>query len=389
MEATKASVKAAPMGLTDSQWRAIQAIRPLEEMAIPTDEASRPVSIYLSEQRFEAEQRDLFKKAPVVATLSAYLPESGMSLAQDCYGVPLLITRDREGVARAFINACRHRGSKLVEGNEPVNTARISCPYHAWTYSADGQLIGIPRQETFPSLKKCDLALVPLKTFEGGGFIWVGLDHQYQPEPLEGTDQICADLEALGLDKMYVYGRRHYDLPTNWKFVIEPFLEGYHVQRLHAQSIAKLFDDVPSVYDQIGHHQRQVSGKANFDPAILDGNIDNLHKYITHAYLAFPNTIVVTSPYYISVMVLCPRAANRTVVDYYMLVKGKPDNEKAEALYAKSYKLIDEVFGGEDFRAAIIQQEALAAGGVDTVHFGGLERMIGPFHDSVESFLTE
>lgn len=389
MEAKHAGSHSQELGLTDSQWEAIRSIRPLEEMAVPTDEAQRPVSVYLSDARFEGEKQGLFSKVPVVATLSAYLPEPSTSLAQDCYGVPVLITRDKDGVARAFINACRHRGSKLVEGDEPVKTARISCPYHAWTYAADGRLIGIPRQETFPSLKKCDLGLVPLETFEGGGFIWVGLNHKEQPERLEGTDQVCADLEAFGMHNMYVYGRRRYDLPTNWKFVIEPFLEGYHVQRLHAQSIAKLFDDVPSVYDQIGHHQRQVSGKAGFDPAVLEGNIDNLHKYITHAYLAFPNTIVVTSPYYISVMILCPRAANRTVVDYYMLVKEKPDNEKAEALYAKSYKLIDEVFGGEDFRAAIIQQEALHAGGVETVYFGGMERMIGPFHDSVESFLKE
>ncbi|MBQ0794885.1 aromatic ring-hydroxylating dioxygenase subunit alpha [Zhongshania sp.] len=389
MEAKRVGEQKPPMGLTESQWTAIQSIRPLEDMPIPTDEAQRPVSVYLSDERYKSEWQDLFGKVPVVATMSAYLPEPGTSLAQDCYGVPLLITRDREGIARAFINACRHRGSKLVEGNEPVKSGRISCPYHAWTYAMDGKLVGIPRQETFPSLKKCDLGLVALETFEGGGFIWVGLNHKEKPQKLEGTDQVCADLEAFGMNNMHVYGRRYYDLPTNWKFVIEPFLEGYHVQRLHSESIAKLFDDVPSVYDQIGHHQRQVSGKANFDPAVLDGDIDNLHRHITHAYLAFPNTIVVTSPYYISVMVLCPRAANRTVVDYYMLVKSKPDSEKAEALYAKSFKLIDEVFGGEDFRAATIQQEALHAGGVETVYFGGLERMIGPFHDSVESFLDK
>ena len=378
----------APMGLTASQWDAIQSIRPLEEMPVPTIEASRPVDVYLSAQRFQAEKEQLFNKVPVVATVSAFLPERGTSVAVDSYGVPLLITRDRDGKARVFINACRHRGSKLVESHEPVKSARVSCPYHAWTYAMDGNLIGIPRQETFPSLKKCELGLVELTSYEAGGFIWVGLDHKQAPEQLEGTDQICADLEALGLDKMHVYGHRSYDLETNWKFVIEPFLEGYHVQRLHANSIAKLFDDVPSVYSQLGHHQRQISGKANFDPAVLGGNIDNLHKYITHAYLAFPNTIVVTSPYYISVMVLCPRANNRTVVEYYMLVKAPPETEKAKELYARSYKLIDEVFGGEDFRAALIQQQGLQAGGVDTVYYGGLEWMIGPFHDSVESFLN-
>ncbi|MBQ0794888.1 aromatic ring-hydroxylating dioxygenase subunit alpha [Zhongshania sp.] len=375
-----------PLGLTPSQWEAISGLTSHSQTRIPTDEASRPSSVYLSELRFDAEMQAVFRSVPVVATMSAYV-QAGMSLAQDCYGVPILITRDKDGVARCFLNACRHRGAKLIESTEPVKSARLSCPYHAWTYAADGKLIGVPRQETFPSIKKCELGLVPLTTYEAGGYIWVGLDPEASPEMLPGSQQICEDLEAFGLQNMHVYGRRLYDLKANWKLVVEPFLEPYHIQRLHADSIAKMFVDAPNVISLIGPHQRQCSGKANFDPAILNGQIDNLHKYITHAYLVFPNTIVVTSPYYISVMVLMPRGVGRTVVDYYMLVKSAPDTEKAKELYARSYRLIDEVFGGEDFRAAQLQQEGLGSGAIDRVYFGGLEEMIGPFHDAVESFL--
>lgn len=388
MEQSKKVAEKAPLGLTDSQWDAISKLRAPEDAEIPTTEASRPTSVYLSEARFKAEMRDLFKKVPVVAAPSAYLPEPGMSLPQDCYGVPLLLTRDRNGVAHAFINACRHRGSKLVEGDKPVKAGRVSCPYHAWTYGMDGALVGIPRQETFPSAKKCDLGLVALTCYESGGFIWVGLDPDYAPEQIEGTDQVAEDLESFGLDKMHVYGRRMYDLKTNWKFVMEPFLEAYHIQRLHANSIASMFVDVPSVYTHLGDHQRQTSGKANFKPEMLQEEVDNLHKFVTHAYLVFPNTVVITSPYYFSVMILMPRAKDRTVVDYYMLVKGPADSEKAEALYAKSFALIDEVFGGEDFRAAELQQEGMNSGAIKEVYFGGLEEMIGPFHDSIESYLA-
>ncbi|WP_022958302.1 aromatic ring-hydroxylating oxygenase subunit alpha [Spongiibacter tropicus] len=387
MDSNTVRQKIKPEGLTDSQWEAISALTLPEEIATPTYEDSRPSSVYLSASRFEAEMRDIFRTLPVVATTSAYLPEPGMSLALDLYGVPLLITRDRDGVVRCFLNACRHRGAKVLESDEPVSSARLSCPYHAWTYSMQGELIGIPRQETFPSLKKCDLGLVALTCYEAGGFIWVGLDPECEPPQVEGSEAICADLEAFGLQNMHVYGRRRYTLNANWKMVIEPFLEPYHIQRLHADSIAKLFVDVPNIYSLIGPHQRQCSGKANFDPSVLEGNLDNLHKYITHAYLVFPSTVVVTSPYYISVMVVAPAAADRSVVDYYMLVKSPPDNDKARELYARSYELIDQVFGGEDFRAAQLQQEGLASGAIDRVYFGGLEELIGPFHEAVESFL--
>lgn len=379
--------QAAPAGLTDSQWQAISELTCHEKTRIPTDEANRPSDVYLSQARFDAEMKDIFTSLPIVATMSSYLPEPGMALAIECSGVPVLVTRDRDGQARCFINACRHRGSKLVESDEPVKSARLSCPYHAWTYGMNGDLIGVPRQETFPSLKKCDLGLVALTTYESGGYIWVCLDPEKSPSMVEGSGQICADLEAFGLHKMHVYGRRRYDLKANWKLVVEPFLEPYHIQRLHANSIAKMFVDAPNVIRMFGPHQRQCSGKANFDPAILQGNIDNLHKYITHAYLVFPNTVMVTSPYYISVMVLLPKATDRTVVDYYMMVKSAPDTPKAEDLYARSYQLIDEVFGGEDFRAAQLQQEGLSSGAIERVFFGGLEEMIGPFHEAVESFL--
>lgn len=377
-----------PMGLTASQWQAISDLKPSTETRVPTYEDKRPTSVYLSDARFDAEMRDLFKKVPLVLAPSALLPEPNSSVAHDGYGVPIVLTRDRDGVARAFINACRHRGSKIVESCSPVKSGRISCPYHAWTYGMDGSLTGIPRQETFPSLNKQNLPLIALTTYEKGGLIWVGIDHAAQPKMIEGSDELCADMDAFGLGKMHLYGRRTYDLATNWKLAMEPFLEPYHIQRLHANSVAPMFADVPNVVTHFGQHIRQCSGKAHFDRALLQGNVDNLHKHITHAYLMFPNTVFITSPYYMSVMVLMPRAKNRTVVDYYMLVRSAPDNPKAEELYKRSFELIHSVFRGEDFHAAEIQQEALASGAISEVYFGGLEEMIGPFHESVESYLA-
>lgn len=381
------AIEPAPLGLTESQWEAIRALKPHGEAEIPTREDRQPTSIYLSDEHFDLEIQQLFKRVPVVVAPSCYLPEPGMSLPVDGYGVPMVVTRDAKGEIRAFLNACRHRGSKLVEGSEPVKSGRLSCPYHAWTYAMDGKLVGLPRAETFPSIKKCDMGLVPLQAYEAGGLIWVGMDHSQQPAMLDASDQLSADLDALGLKNMHVYGRRQYDLKANWKFVIEPFLEAYHIQRLHANSIASMFVDVPSVYRRIGHHQCQTSGKANFDPEILKGPVDNLHKYVTHAYLVFPNTVVITSPYYFSVMILMPRAKDRTIVEYFMLTRGPAQSAKAEDLFRRSFELIHDVFGGEDFRAAELQQAAMCAGGIDEVYFGGMEEMIGPFHRSIESFL--
>lgn len=373
--------------LTESQWTAIRGLRPSSETPVPTRVTQRPASIYTSEERFRLEQQKLFDKIALPITVSAHLPEPNMVTASDGYGLPLLVTRDRDGKAHVFLNACRHRGSKLRENCDVIKGGRISCPYHAWSYALDGKLVGIARQDTFPSLDKKALGLVELPSHEGGGFIWAGLKPQQDAPLTAGTAELAADLEALGLHRMHLYAHQSYDLPANWKLVYEPFLEGYHVQRLHANSIAKLFRDDPTIITMLGRHIRQTSGKVNFDPAVLEQGIDQLHRHITHAYQIFPNAIFITSPYYMSVMILMPRAHNRTIVEYYMLVKSAPDNPKAEEIYSRSWKLANEVFGGEDFRAAILQQEALAPGLIDEVYYGGLEEAIDPFHRNIDEYV--
>ena len=361
--------------LSADQIATIKAIPPHVDDRVRPLLASRPASYFLGAEQFELEQNRVFRRLPVPLAASALLPNPGDVLAVDSYGSDILLTRAKDGVARAFLNACTHKGATLVEAGETGKAPRLVCPYHAWTFSLEGKLVGVPREETFDGLCRDKRNLAELSCREIGGIIWVGLDRDAVPDYSDLEGQLAADFDALGFRDMFAYGRRQFELNANWKLVLEPFLEPYHIKRLHANSVAPLFADVAGLHNVLGRNIRQISGKAKFSPDELDEK-DNIHKSVTHAYTGFPNLVVVTSPYYVSIMILAPRAPDRTLVDYVMLTRGAPDNPKAEELFARSYDMILGVFGNEDFKAAEKCQRGLAQGAVPDVVYCGLEEMI-------------
>jgi phenylpropionate dioxygenase-like ring-hydroxylating dioxygenase large terminal subunit len=374
--------------LTENQQAAIRQIPAEADAVVVPLEATRPNAIFTGRERFEAEQAQIFRRFPAPVTVSALLPEPGMVVAHDGYGVPLMIARTKSGEVKAFLNACQHKGSKLLEDCEVHKRGRVTCPYHAWTYGIDGKLIGVARNEAFLNMDKDKRGLVELPAREWGGVIYVQLDGNPNPEWSQLHPQIAEDFTALGIPDAYVYGRKTFDLKANWKVILEPFLEGYHVQRLHAASIGDLFQDAPNIVDMFGANIRQVSGRIGYVPAMLDEDPDqNIHKLVTHAYTAFPNCVVVTSQYYTSVMILMPRDVGRTTVEYFMLTPGEPTTDKAREVFARSYELILSVFGGEDFRAAEISQVGLEAGVPKETVYCGLESNIVRYYEALEALL--
>ena len=363
--------------------------------AIPHHKPAAPIvtsvaaANYTSPEIFAAEQARIFRTRPVAVAVSALIPAPGMTATHDGYGLPILLTRDREGVARAFLNVCRHRGTRLVESVEPGKCPRLVCPYHAWTYGLDGALLAMPRPETFPDLDKSGLGLIPLTAVEAGGIIWVGLDRDNPPDFSSVTGELAADLDALDLREMHLYKRRTHDVAANWKLIVDAFSESYHVTRLHAETIGKFFADSVTVGDMIGPHSRSAVGRVSFVEAAGEANLGALRKAVTYAYNTFPNTVIIASPDYVNVMTLMPKAHDRTLVEDFMLIPEPPATAKAEDHWRRSFELLDGgVFAAEDFRAARLGQEGLSTGAIPNLTIGGLEQGIKRFHDQVEATIA-
>ena len=338
-----------------------------------------PTLHYTSQQRFDAELT-LLGKTPVLFCPSDALPEYGHYLARDILNVPLFAVRDRNGEARVFRNACRHRGVKIAQGSGRKTT--FVCPYHAWTYGTDGALKVIPHEHGFPQVNKCDKGLVPVHTIEKHGLIFVCLNAQHHIDTL-------TDVPDLVPEGYRLYGEARAEIPANWKTVVESFLEGYHIKSTHTKTFYPVQYDNLNVIEHFGPHNRvcfpyrAVEKLRDRPPSQWQAETR-----LTYVHHLFPNTIVSTHPGFRVVISIDPVAPDKTIQSNFVMTNVDTSDEKNKQLLDHAVDLANSSI--DEDRAMILGAQAgLAAEANDYLEFGLFESAIVHFHSSLKTMLEK
>jgi phenylpropionate dioxygenase-like ring-hydroxylating dioxygenase large terminal subunit len=301
-------------------------------------------------------------------------------------------------VVRAFLNICTHRAAILAEGSG--NASRFTCPYHGWTFTSQGKLMGITSRSDFGEVDMTALGLRQFPLLEKAGLIWVVLDPESTLDIatfLSGHDEL---LTAFGFETWHCVDSRTLK-GANWKLAFDAHLEFYHLPVLHKNTFGPNIAHKPLYYFS-GPHQRLIRTETAVNRVLPEHA--NLFGYVGKPEAEWPVEAMVLGEWilfpHVSInsfynggrgviisQIFPGETVDKSLTIQTYLMEQKPD----EAARAEALKLCDflaKVVNEEDLPTSLRQQRALAAGLLPTVCYGRNEEGLQHFHRWIERIVT-
>ena len=192
---------------------------------------SLPRNLYVSDAAFRFDTQVMLKSVWLYACTVAHVKNAGDWFVFELAHNSIIVVRGRDQQVRAFWNTCRHRGARICE-DQRGRAARLTCPYHQWSYGLDGALLAA--RSMAGDFSKADNGLVPVALENIGGLIFLCLSDN--PPPISRVKADIVDqIAAYDLEKCKVAVQDNLVENANWKLVMENNRECYHCDAGHPE----------------------------------------------------------------------------------------------------------------------------------------------------------
>jgi phenylpropionate dioxygenase-like ring-hydroxylating dioxygenase large terminal subunit len=194
-------------------------------------------SLYTQAELLPFEQQHIFRKTWLYLGHAAELMKLGNVRAIEVAGTSILLTRGNQGQLKAFHNVCPHRAALFCTEFREYQLNHLVCPYHAWTYSLEGELVGVPQEGRFSSsFCRADYPLVQVRLEQWQGFVFVCFAAE-SPPLLEFLGRIPTELNGHCNSETTLLVQKEYSVQCNWKNYHDNTLCDYHVAIAHRTTL--------------------------------------------------------------------------------------------------------------------------------------------------------
>ena len=321
---------------------------------------------------WQKEMDGIFTSLPIMVGVTQEVAAPGDFKTLDILGKPLLITRQQDGSVKVLLNVCTHRGMTL-ESRPCGNQKTFSCPYHAWTYGGDGRLRGVADVVKFGEDCRGDRDLTAFPCHEEGGLIFAVLDPDSDCDIRSFLGGMMDDVAEKHFEDWYYVGRRVIQ-GANWKVALDGYLEGYHFQAAHPETIAPRTYTNIMAFESYGPHLL-VGYPAKTIQKLADVPKEELWQHENDGYdfirLFFPNVSIFVAPEITQVAQLIPGPGpleNTTVLHFFHHIQ--PADEEGVQGLEQMADWLRQVVDEEDYQVGLQVQRGLQSGHLADVIFG-------------------
>jgi phenylpropionate dioxygenase-like ring-hydroxylating dioxygenase large terminal subunit len=340
---------------------------------------------YVDPVQTREEMRVLFNTQPLLVGLTPDAPDVGDFFTHEAAQVSLVLVRDTDRRVRAYVNACRHRGSRIAEGRGTAGS--FSCPFHAWNWNIDGSIRSRPNScGGFDGIADEFSRLHEVACLELAGMIFVmleGDDIETRVAALLGD--ALAELRNYRIDETVYFESRITERDCNYKFIMDGFTESYHIAALHKETISPYYYTRPALTDVFGSTIRMIGVRRSIDKEFDKPAAERrLLPHGTTQYLIGPNVILTHQVDHMQLWRMYPVSGRADLCRIeFSLYWPAPMDDEARRKSRFNVDVLWQVTTEEDFPQSLAIHKNLAGTALPELIFGRNEPALVYYHEAI------